>query len=139
DLQARIAEKNYLTFTFPVLNITVQHRRPNLLSLSIDGSLPAALADAVIKAYKGTFNGENLTELQQKMAEQNQIDEKAIADFRNKGYKLLTELVVSPKIMDVPESDFSTNPPLVSWKDIPEEDALAFVMHIFQVGNKTTE
>src|SRR5690606_11125453 len=78
-------------------------------------------------------------ELQQKMAEQNQIDEKAIADFRNKGYKLLTELVVSPKIMDVPESDFSTNPPLVSWKDIPEEDALAFVMHIFQVGNKTTE
>ncbi len=52
-----------------------------------------------------------------------------LVDLTQKGYNLLTELCISHTILDG-QSDFENN--VISWKDIPEEDALAFLLSLIQ-------
>jgi hypothetical protein len=134
ELRQRIEEKRYNYFTFPVLNITIKYRRPDLLKLSFNNSLPSALAAVVIEGYKEAVGGTTIEDYQQKMQDKKiETNDELIKDLGKKGYTLLSELSVSHKFMDVPESDFDASPiALISWVDVPEEDAIAFLMHIIQ-------
>lgn len=134
DLAAKIEANRYDFFTFPKLEITVKYRKPDLLKLSINKSLPAAMAAAVIEAYKEAVGGADMAEYA-KQAESKKLepDDELVSDLSQKGYILLNNLVVSHKIMDVPESDVNAEPvPLISYNDVPEEDSIAFLMHLIQ-------
>lgn len=134
-LRDKIESKRYEYFTFPVLEITVKYRKPDLLKLSFNNSLPAVLADAVIDAYKESVNGTDAAEYREKIKNKNlEADNDIVKDLRDKGYKLLEDLVTSHRILNVPESDLDNN--IISWDDVPENDALAFVFHLM---NKAQE
>lgn len=136
ELRDKIQSKRYDTFTLPVLDITVQYRKPDLLKLSFDKALPAALADVVIDAYKDIANGVDEATFKKKAASTKlNTDETFLKELSSKGYVLLSELVTSHKIMDVAESDPDNL--LISWRDVPEEDAIAFLVNLLnkaQVG-----
>lgn len=113
-------------FTFPTLNITIQYRRPDILKLSYNNALPTLMADAVIKSYKAKVEGRT---------EENAFDTtnfeatpEFLIELREKGYVLLEKQCTSHKILKVPESDIDND--VISWDDIPEEDAMAFLMHV---------
>jgi hypothetical protein len=129
ELQSKLDANRYSFFTFPVLDITVKYRNPDLLKLSFNKTLPAAMADVIIGAYKALAGGES-EESFAKRAKEKQItaSEEYLQELSTKGYVLLSELVVSHRIADVQQSDTSNN--LISWNDIPEEDAIAFVVNL---------
>lgn len=130
DLRQKLESRRYGYFTFPILDITVKYRKPDLIKLSLNNSLPQFLADQVIQAYKAQIegNGEAFqAELAQKKIE---VDDALLQQLHDRGYTLLSELCMSHKIMDVRESDPDNN--LIAWVDIPEGDAMAFIMHIIQ-------
>jgi hypothetical protein len=121
--------KRYDTFTLPVLDITVKYRRPDLLKLSFDKALPAALADVVIDSYKSIAGGMSESDFKKKVADtQLKADDTFLRELSTKGYDLLSKLVVSHKIMNVEESDPDNL--LISWNDIPEEDSIAFLVNL---------
>jgi len=129
DLQKIVEEKTLLYFTFPVLTITFQYRKPNFLQLSLNGDLPGMIADAVLEGFGKVTQGKTIDEISSDVAgkeieDQNQF----VKDVRESGYALLRKLCVSYKIMDVPTSDFENG--ILSTNDIPEEDAMAFFAHI---------
>lgn len=133
SLRDKIEAKRYDHFTFPVLDVTIKYRKPDLLKLSLNKSLPQAMANAVIDAYKEAVGGSDMEGYAKEAANKKlEADDTLIKDVDEKGYALLEELCTSHKIMDVPASDFETNPPLISYKDIPEEDAIAFLLHVIQ-------
>lgn len=138
ELRQKIESKRYDYFTFPVLDITVKYRKPDLLKLSLNKSLPLFIADAVIESYKEAVGGTDMAEYQQKkLAEGIKADDQLVEDLSKKGYELLSSLCESHAIKDVPESDFDTTPPLIAWKDVPEEDSIAFLLNLInraQVG-----
>ncbi len=119
----RLLEKNYNYYTFPVLGITIKHRRPDVLKLAFNQSLPEVMADMVIGAYKAKMEGRE-PDLPEKL----EATDEFLHDLHDKGYVLLSSLCVSHKIMDVPQSDLDNL--LISWQDIPEEDAMGFIMHL---------
>lgn len=129
ELQAKIEGKMYDYFTFPVLDITIKYRRPDLLKLSFNDSLPNAVASLVIDSYKKNIEGISPAEYKKSLKDNKiEADDALVKDLSVKGYKLLATLSVSHRIMDVEESDFSNN--VLSWNDVPEEDAIAFIFHI---------
>lgn len=133
QLREKIEAKRYDTFTLPVLDITIKYRKPDLLKLSFDKALPAALADVVIDSYKSVAGGMDEAAFKKKAENTHlEADDTFLRELSNKGYGLLSELVVSHKIMDVAESDPDNL--LISWKDIPEEDSIAFLVNLL---NKT--
>lgn len=136
ELREKIEAKRYDTFTLPVLEITVKYRKPDLLKLSFDKALPAALADMVIDAYKDIASGVDEATFRDKASTTKlDADDTFLKELSSKGYVLLSELVVSHKIMDVAESDPDNL--LISWHDIPEEDSIAFLVNLLnkaQVG-----
>ncbi len=131
DFRQKIQTKRYGFFTFPQLEATIQYRMPDLLKLAFNNSLPAFLAEQVIAAYKAYVSGNSeafLRDLKEKSVE---ADDSLIKDLSERGYELLSDLCVSHRIMNVPESDFDSKPlPLISWNDIPENDAIAFTTHL---------
>lgn len=131
ELREKIQSKRYSTFTFPVLEITIQYRKPDLLKLSLNKSLPGAIADAVITSYKEALNGVDRQEYEKRLKSQKrEADLELVKDMATKGYTLLSELTTSHKILDVPESDPENN--LIAWADIPEEDAIAFILNLME-------
>lgn len=140
ELREKIESKRYDTFTLPTLEITVKYRKPDLLKLSYDKALPAALADIVIDSYKSVAAGIDQDVIKKKAETAKlEADDTFLKELSSKGYNLLSVLVVSHKIMDVAESDPENL--LISWQDIPEEDSIAFLIHLLnkaQTG-KTAE
>jgi hypothetical protein len=129
ELKRKIEEKRYDYFSFPILEITVKYRKPDLLKLSFNNALPAVLADTVIEAYKEGVNGVSQDDYKKKVANRStQANNETVKELSEKGYTLLKELVVSHKILDVPQSDIDND--VISWADIPENDAIAFLMNI---------
>lgn len=116
-------------FTFPILDVTIKYRRPDLLKLSLNNDLPAVMAATIIESYKEALGGVDLAEYQAKLKDRKvEPDTNLLEDMAKKGYGLLAQLCVSHKILDVPQSDPVNN--VISWKDIPEEDAMAFLVHV---------
>lgn len=136
DFEARVEAKRYSYFTLPVLEVSVKYRKPDVLKLALTHSLPTAISDQVIKVYKAGMDG-NVDSVRSEV-ENTKIfaDDNFLTEIRDKGYILLKELCVSHKILDVPQSDFSND--VVSWNDIPEEDAIAFLMHLINQANTST-
>lgn len=125
----RIQETMRYYFTFPILGVQIEYRRPDLLKLSYNNYLPSAIAVSVIDAYKEAIGGTDMEEYQAKIANQkHEANDELVKDLSAKGYVLLSELCISQRIMDVPQSDLDNG--VVSWNDIPEEDAMAFLMHV---------
>jgi hypothetical protein len=133
-LREKIEAKRYDYFTFPILDITIKYRKPDLLKLSLNKSLPQAMADAVITAYKEAVGGADMAGYVKDAANKKlEADDSLIKDMDEKGYLLLQQLCVSHSILNVDESDFDTVPiPLIAWHDIPEEDAIAFLLSLIQ-------
>lgn len=128
ELAAKIEAKRYDFFTFPVLDITIKYRRPDLLKLSFNKALPTFIADTVIDSYKEAISGTDMREYQKAKAEEGvKANEDVIKDLSTKGYNLLTELCVSHTIING-LSDLDNG--VISWNDIPEEDAIAFLMNL---------
>lgn len=116
-------------FTLPILDVTIKYRRPDLLKLSLNNELPAVMAAAVIDSYKQAVGGADLQAYQDKIKDKKiDANEGLLEDLSKKGYDLLKNLCVSHKIWDVEESDPANN--LIAWKDVPEEDAMAFLVHL---------
>lgn len=140
ELRDKIEAKRYDTFTFPVLEITIKYRKPDLLKLSLTNSLPAAMADAVITGYQEVMSGTDPTAYKDKVQDKKvDVSVDLVKDVSNKSYVLLSELCVSHKILDVPLSDTDNN--LIAWCDIPEEDAIAFLVNLInkaQVAQTTS-
>lgn len=134
DFRQKVQANRYGLFTFPQLGTTIEFRMPDLLKLSFNNSLPAFLAEQVIAAYKAHVSGNSSNFLEELKSKQPEVDDDLIKDLAGKGYQLLSNLCVSHKIMDVPESDFKTEPALISWNDIPENDAIAFTTHLLTAG-----
>lgn len=133
DIAAQVEAKRYNEFTFPVLGITIKYRKPDVLQLALNKSLPGVMADAVIKAYKANFEGRG-EEFQAEMkAEKISADDKLLTELRQSGYTLLGTLCDNLKIMDVPKSDVENS--VLCWNDIPEEDAIAFVLTLINRAN----
>lgn len=133
-LAQKIEEKRYSYFTFPILEVTIKYRNPDLLKLSLNKTLPTFIADAVIESYKESIGGGDLEKFQEEKLK-NGIDanDEVVQDLSKKGYELLSTLCVSHAILNVPESDLAAQPvPLVAWKDIPEEDSIAFLLALIQ-------
>lgn len=130
-----IEERRYRYFTFPVLGLTVKYRNPDVLKLSLNGSFPAALAEVIIDAYKSQMNGRELEEAKAKAATL-EANEKLLGELREKGFKLLSELVTSHRILNVPQSDLDND--VIAWDDIPEEDAIAFLMSLINRAQTST-
>jgi len=141
ELQAKIEAKRYNYYTLPILDVTVKYRKPDLLKLSFNKQLPSFLADLVIKSYKEAIDGADMQAYQESLKKQKiGVDEELIKTLGPKGYALMSDLIVSHKVMDVPESDFSATPvPLISWVDIPEEDAIAFLFNLINTSQGTIE
>lgn len=127
ELEAKVLKTRYAYFTLPTLDIQIKYRKPDLLKLSFNHTLPQILADNIIKAYKAQVAGDD-AEAVIADAKGLQITDEVVAELAPKGYLLLKELCVSLKILDVPQSDFSNE--ILAWVDIPENDALAFLMHL---------
>lgn len=139
ELATKIEAKRYDYFDFPTLEITIKYRKPDLLKLSLNKSLPLFIADAVISSYKEAVGGSDMAEYQEKKAKEGiKADDQMIGDLATKGYNLLSDLCESHAIKDVPESDFTTTPPLISWKDVPEEDTIAFLLSLIQKAQTGT-
>jgi hypothetical protein len=134
ELEAKIAGlDNY--FTLPILDVTIKYRRPDLLKLSLNNHLPSVMAAAVIESYKEAVGGADLQAYRESLKEKKiEADDKLIGDLSTKGYNLLKDLCVSHKILDVEQSDPANN--LISWRDIPEEDAMSFLVHIINSTQK---
>ena len=122
-----IEERRYKYFTFPELGLTVQYRKPDMLQLALNNSLPATLADIVIESYKLQMKGADTTELQKRGANL-ELDNELLTQLRGKSFEMLTNLVTSHRILNVPESDIDND--VISWKDVPEVDAMGFLMHV---------
>lgn len=139
ELRDKIEAKRYDTFTFPILEITIKYRKPDLLKLSLSNALPGAMADAVISAYKEAMSGADMEEYKTKLeSKKPEADENLVKDIASKGFTLLGQLCVSHKIMDVQESDPDNN--LIAFSDIPEEDAIAFLLNLLnKAQNAKTE
>src|SRR6476646_10294294 len=99
ELKSKIEANRYDYFTLPVLQITVKYRRPDLLKLSISKSLPGAMADAIIRAYKEAVGGANMEEYAATAKNDITPDDTLLQEIDKKGYLLLSELVVSHKFM----------------------------------------
>jgi hypothetical protein len=127
-----IGERQYRVFTFPILGITFKYRRPDMLKLSLSGSLPTAMAEIIIDAYKTQMNGGSVEDFTESHKSLKNIDDDLLKELRGKGYGLLRDLVTSHKVLDVPESDLDTG--VISWQDIPEEDAMAFMLHLINAA-----
>jgi hypothetical protein len=123
-----IGERQYRVFTFPILGITFKYRRPDMLKLSLSGSLPTAMAEVIIDAYKTQMNGGSMEDFTETHKSLKNVDEELLKELRGKGYGLLRDLVTSHKMLEVPESDVDNN--IISWNDIPEEDAMSFMLHL---------
>lgn len=133
DLQSKIEANRYDYFTLPTLDINIKYRKPNLLNLSYNNTLPAVMASQIIGAYKEAVNGKNMDEFISEVETKISVDDQLVKELPEKGYELLKILSVSPRFMDVPESDFSAVPvPLIAYRDVPEEDAIAFLLNLFQ-------
>lgn len=129
ELRNKIESKRYETFTLPTLDVTVKHRKPDLLKLSFNKHLPGALADLVIASYKAVAGGTDAETLKEQAKNAKvDVDDTFLRELSDKGYTLLSELVISHKILNVEESDPENL--LISWNDIPEEDSIAFLMHL---------
>lgn len=135
ELQEKIEAGRYATFTLPVLDITIKYRKPDLLKLSLSNSLPAALADAVIESYRSLANGATQEELQSKLKDRKEVSDDFIEELSTKSYDLLGKLCVSHKIWDVEQSDPDNG--LISWNDVPEEDAMAFLINLINEAQKS--
>lgn len=132
DLRQKLESRRYGYFTFPILDITIKYRKPDLIKLSLNNSLPQFLAEQVIGAYKAQVEG-RAEEFQAGLAERKiDVDDELLRQLHDKGYNLLSELCISHKIMDVRESDPENN--LIAWVDIPEGDAMAFVLNMIQAA-----
>jgi hypothetical protein len=130
DLAAKIEAKRYDYFTFPILEITIKYRKPDILKLALNKALPAVMASAVIRAYKANVEGRT-KEVQAELAsEKVEATDEFLGQLEDRGYLLLKELCVSHKILDVPQSDFENS--VISWTDIPEEDAMAFLLNLIK-------
>lgn len=137
EIQRKIEEKRYSYFTFPVLEITIKYRKPDLLKLSFNKSLPAVMAGQIIDAYKQSANGVDMNAYRDKVLDKKlEADDDLVKDLGQKGYNLLKELCVSHKVLDVPQSDFVNE--VIAWVDIPEEDAIAFLLNLIN-ASQTTE
>lgn len=136
EFQRHVEEKRYSYFSFPVLEITIQYRKPDLLKLAFNKSLPAVMADTVIKAYKAHLSGAAAAYEKEMKEKTIEASDELVSDLREKGYQLLKELCSSHKILDVPQSDFANN--VISWLDIPEEDAIAFLLHLLNSAQVST-
>jgi hypothetical protein len=136
ELADKIEQKRYDTFTFPILDITIKYRKPDLLKLSFNNSLPSALAAVVVNGYKEAVGGADLNEYKEQLKDTKiDVNDALIKDIGTKGYQLLKELSVSHKFLDVPESDFNSVPiPIIAWVDVPEEDAIAFLLNLISRG-----
>lgn len=133
-LREKIESRRYDTFTFPILDITIKYRKPDLLKLSLNKSLPLAMASAIISAYKEAVGGADMEEYAKEAANQKfNADDAMIKDLSEKGYTLLQELSESHVFLDVQQSDFEAQPKaVIAWKDVPEEDAIAFLLNLIQ-------
>lgn len=139
EFRQKIEANRYGFFTFPQLDVTIKYRMPDLLKLSLNNQLPSFLAEQVIAGYKSFVNGTTQDFLDELKTQHVDVSDDLVKELATKGYKLLTELCVSHKIMDVPESDFDVQPiPLVAWSDIPENDSIAFTTHLM-VANQTVK
>jgi hypothetical protein len=137
DLKSKIEANRYDYFTLPVLDITVKYRKPDMLKLSLNNSLPGAMADVIINAYKEAVGGADMEQYKENAKNTIKPDNNLIQELDKKGYILLSELVVSHKFLDVPESDLDAQPiPLISWIDVPEEDAIAFLLNLVNSAQK---
>lgn len=137
ELKDKIERNRYAMFTFPMLDVTVRHRKPDLLKLSLKQSLPSVMAEAVIEAYKSFTSGSQddyKAKVDAKMKNFT-ADESLLEELSTKGYTLLSELCISHKILDVKESDPDNN--LLAWSDIPEQDSIAFVMHLLMLAQES--
>lgn len=131
DFLNNIEETMYDYFTFPILKSTIKYRRPDMLKLAFNNSLPAAMASAIIKAYKEAIGGADMENYADEATKDKiKPDEDLVKDLSEKGYVLLKELCVTYKILNVPQSDVTQG--VVSWSDIPEEDAMAFLLNLIQ-------
>jgi hypothetical protein len=133
ELQAKLEKNRYDYFTFPQLEITVKYRTPDMLKLSFQNQLPSVMADTIIEAYRELVGGSTEADIKNTLQEKQakfKADDDYLKDLASKGYNLLKELCVSHKVWEVEFSDPEND--LISWKDIPEVDALAFLMHIVQ-------
>lgn len=122
-----IEERRYSYFTFPTLQITIKYRNPDMLKLAMNKQLPLAMADIIIDAYKTQLAGGNVDDLQEKH-KNFEMDDQFLAEVREKGYNILSELCTSFTILDVKQSDPESG--VLAWKDIPEQDAMAFLSHL---------
>lgn len=119
-------QNRFLTFTLPTLQITIEYRKPDLVKLAMRKALPSFMADAVLKAYKAQLAGREVTEDNLPNFE----DDNVVTEIHEKGYTLLSELTTSLIIKDVPNSDLDNG--LLAFIDIPEVDAMAFLIHLIQ-------
>lgn len=119
-----------LLFTLPVLDITIQYRKPDFLKLSFNKSLPEGLAAQIIEVYRAQVKGEGDQYTKDMQNKPLDIDDQFLKDLREKGYTLLKELCTSHKILDVPQSDPDND--VISWTDIPEQDAISFLLHLIE-------
>lgn len=132
-----IEERRYKYFTLPSLGLTIQYREPDMLQLALNNSLPALLADLVIEAYKIQMKGGSLDDVKKRDADV-EITNEILGELRGKSYDIMASLCVSFKILNVPETDLDSG--VISWKDIPETDAMAFLLHIINMAqNSATE
>lgn len=134
EMQQKIEERRYAYFVLPSLDVTIKYRKPDLLKLSFNNSLPSMMAESVIAAYRANVEGHAesyLTELKEKRIT---ADDTLLKELSEKGYELLKELCSSHKILNVPQSDFENN--IISWLDIPEEDAIAFLINLLEKAQK---
>lgn len=137
ELKSKIEANRYDFYTLPVLDITIKHRKPDLLKLSYNNDLPASMAATIIDAYKEAVGGTNMEEYMSSASDKITSDDNLVKDLSVKGYVLLQKLSVSHRFIDVPESDLEAQPvPLISWNDVPEEDAISFLMHLLQQAQK---
>lgn len=128
-LKQKIQDNRFDLFTLPILEVTIKYRKPDLLKLSLNNSLPTAMADSVVEAYKEALGGTDYEEYQRTAAEREiKPNKELVEDVSKKGYNLLEKLCVSHKILDVPESDPDND--LIAWDDIPEEDAISFLINV---------
>jgi len=140
ELQAKIEAKRYDYYTLPILEVTIKYRKPDLLKLSFNKQLPSLMADMVIKSYREAIDGADMKQYQEDLQKHKiAADDALVKSLGEKSYQLLSELVVSHKFLDVPESDFNAEPvPLISWNDVPEQDAIAFLFNLLNVQEVNT-
>lgn len=134
DIRQKIEEKRYAYFTFPVLDFTIKYRKPDLLKLSFNNALPTLMAQSVIAAYRANIEGHTSEFMDELKGKPVVADDTLLHELRDKGYELLKELCVSHKILSVPQSDFENE--VIAWNDIPEEDALAFLLNLLGGAQK---